>query len=137
MSKKDGFKEFSELLQNIGKKVNDINVRREALDAMAKPILSEAQRLARTKGIFENPTGNLADNIDKEWSMLSPNEIHVGWTNKGYYGRFLERGYLHYAKRKKRVFIKKPHLRPAYNAKKTDGAKAAVAVLREALEGVT
>lgn len=119
-----GFDEFEKDIQSIIKEVNDPQVMREMLEAMAEPIVGEAKKI-----INKITDGNqkLSKEIVTKWNPKSPNEITIGWTNRGFYGRFLEDGYHHVGSRK---FIKRPHIRPAYNSKIGEGIKAALNVFR-------
>lgn len=123
-------------LSEIGRIVSDVDVRHAALEAFAQPITEQARQNAGSIAYFKKPTGHLAKNIAQTWSFLKPNIISIGWTQEGYYGFFLERGFSHYAKHQNRNFIKHEHIVPAYRAKMLVGSDAAVAVLRKALEGV-
>lgn len=139
MARGDGFKDFSYLLKLYGEKMTDPKVRKEALEAMAEPIVEEAKRLAgRGGGVMDNPYGNLADSIVAEipHDLMKKNHINIGWTESGWYGVKLEKGYMHYAKHKPREFIKRPHLRPAYNSKRSASADAAINVLLTALNSI-
>lgn len=133
-----GFKELNDLLKEISKKVADVTVRDEALNAFAKPIVEEAKRITAKGGsAFDSPTGNISEGIVAEIpdeTGQRRNQIEIGWTQKAWYGVKLEKGYKHYAKHVPRQHIKRPHLRPAYNAKKTEGADAAVQVLKRHLD---
>lgn len=125
------FLEFEGDLKKMGEAVNDLHVRREALEAMAEPIVEEAKRRASPGGgVFEEPTGNLAESIVAQWSIKDPNRIAIGWTAKGYYGPMLEDGFLHY---KSGPFIKRPHLRPAKNKMRKQSDEAGMKVLRKHL----
>lgn len=119
-----GFDEFEESLEAIVKEVEDPQVMKEMLEAMAEPIVEEAKKIVR-----QTTDGNqkLEKEIVTKWNAKAPNELKVGWTNKGFYGRFLEDGYHHIGSRK---FIKRAHIRPAYNAKIDEGVKAALEVFR-------
>lgn len=139
MAKSDGFSEMRDMLKAIGAKVQDKKVRDEALEKFAAPIVDEAKRLAgKGGGVMDHPTGNLADSIGtkKAEGLFTDSYIDIGWSEKGWYGVKLERGYNHYAKKKPRQFIKRPHLMPAYHSKKAVGASAAIEVLRKALETI-
>jgi hypothetical protein len=125
------FLEFEGDLKKMGEAVNDLHVRREALEAMAEPIVEEAKRRASPGGgVFEEATGNLAESIVAQWSIKDPNRIAIGWTAKGYYGPMFERGFLHY---KSGPFIKRPHLRPAKNKMRKQSDEAGIKVLRKHL----
>lgn len=139
MARGDGFTEFNDMLKKIAQKVKDPVVREDALEAMAKPIVDEAKRLAGPGGgVMDNPTGNLADSIVAEIpsDLMKKSQIDIGWTESGWYGVKLEKGYMHYAKHKPREFIKRPHLRPAFNSKRSAAADAAIKVLRKALDPI-
>ena len=125
------FLEFEDDLKKMGEAVNDLHVRREALEAMAEPIVEEAKRRASPGGgVFEEPTGNLAASIVAQWSIKDPNRIAIGWSAKGYYGPMFEKGFLHY---KSGPFIKRPHLRPALNKMRKRSEEAGIKVLRKHL----
>ena len=135
MARTGNFKEFSEALKFYGDRITDPRVRKEALEAMAKPIVDEAKRLAsRGGGVMDNPYGNLADSIVAEipHDLMKKNHIDIGWTESGWYGVKLEKGYMHYAKHKPREFIKRPHLRPAFNSKRSAAADDAIDVVMKA-----
>ena len=119
-----GFDEFEKDMESIIKEVNDPEVMRDMLEAMAKPIVEEAKKILR-----RTTDGNqyLEKEIVAKWKKTSPSEIKIGWTNRGFYGRFLENGYHHIGSLK---FIKRPHIRPAYNSKIDEGIRAALDVFR-------
>ena len=116
-----GFDEFEKDMESIIKEVRDPEVMREMLEAMAKPIVEEARRIVKAD------TGALKKGIVSKWSARAPNEIKIGWTNRAFYGRFLEEGYHHVGSQK---FIKMAHIRPAYYSKIDEGVKAALNVFR-------
>lgn len=116
-----GFDEFEKDMQDIINQASDPEVRREMLEAMAEPIVKDA----KSRVVYD--TGNLHDGIVTKYRKSKPDEIEIGWTNKAYYGRFLERGYHHAGSKK---FIKLPHIRPAYNAKIGEGIQKALDVFR-------
>ena len=116
-----GFDEFEKDMESIIKEVSDPEVMHEMLEAMAKPIVEEARRLVKAD------TGELKKGIVSKWSNLRPTEIKIGWTNRAFYGKFLENGYHHVGSGK---FYKMPHIRPAYNSKIDEGIRAALDVFR-------
>lgn len=132
-----GIREMQRLLQDIAKEVKDTTTRKEVLEAMAEPVVEEAKRrVAPGGGVFEGQ-GNLAKNITSQWTPTNPSEIDIGYTAKGYYGIFWERGFFHYAKGSTgRHFLKKPHLRPAYTAKKREIGELGIKMLKEHLERI-
>lgn len=118
-----GFDEFAKEMEELSRRVANDEVNRMALEAMADPIVKEARRII--KGITRG-NGHLEKEIVMQWVKNRPREIKIGWTNKGFYGRFLEDGYHHIGTLK---FIKRPHIRPAYNAKIDEGLKEAEGIL--------
>jgi len=125
------FLEFEGDIKKMAEAVTDLNVRKEALEAMAEPIVEEAKRRASPGGgVFKRPTGHLAKNIVAQWTIKNPSEIAIGWTSKGYYGQFLEKGFIHHKTKK---FIKVPHLGPAKNKMRKQSDEAGMAVLRKHL----
>lgn len=123
-------------LSELGQVVDDIDVRKQTLEAMAGPILAEAKRNAGRSGLFKAPTGNMARSIATEWTMLDSETISIGFTAKGFYGAFYERGFLRYAKTKARTFVKIPILRPAYTKAKLQSAEAGMKTLRRYFERI-
>jgi len=119
-----GFDEFEKDMQSIIKEVNDPEVMHEMLEAMAEPIVKEAAKTLRST---TDGNQHLEKEIVTKWNKSAPKEIKIGWTNKGFYGRMLEEGYHHVGSRK---FIKRAHIRPAYNSKIDEGVKAALDVFR-------
>lgn len=116
-----GFDEFEKDMESIIKEVSDPEVMREMLEAMAKPIVEEAKRLVKSD------TGELKKGIVTKWSKTNPSELKIGWTNRAFYGQYLEEGYHHVGSGQ---FIKMPHIRPAYNSKIGEGVRAALNVFR-------
>ena len=137
-SAQQAFRDLSLMFSEISKTVTDTKLREKALEAYAAPIVEEAKRLAGPGGVMDNPTGDLRDAITSKIpdSVYDKNHIDIGWTESGWYGVKLEHGYNHYAKHKDRKFIKRPHLRPAYQAKKAEGLAAAIQVLKKALDPI-
>lgn len=126
----EGVAELMLELEEITKKITDPNTKKEVLEAMAEPVVDESKRKARSIfGEYQN-TGKLEDSIASEWQASSPDEIEIGWGKDGFYGKFHERGFYH--SRAKR-FIKNPHIRPAFEAKRTEVANAAIKKLKEKL----
>ena len=111
----DGFSEFEKQMDTWKEAVANPEINKEMLEAMAAPIISESKNRVRKDS-------RLAKGIVLQWAKGIPTELKIGWTNDAFYGRFLEEGYHHIGTQK---YIKKPHLRPAYNAKKDEGANAA------------
>lgn len=124
--------DLADVLDAVARKVTSMEFRKEALEAHAEPIVKEARRRAdRGGGVFPGATGELAKGIHATWSISEPNEIKIGWDWDHYYGMMQERGFVHWRSRR---FIKNPHLRPAYNAKRDEGQRAAVDVLNKAID---
>ncbi len=125
------FLEFEGDIKKMGEAVNDLHVRREALEAMAEPIVEEAKRRASPGGgTFKMATGRLAREIVAQWTIKDPSRIAIGWTSRGYYGPMLERGFRNHITKQ---IVKVPHLRPAFNAMKKQSEEAGIAVLRKHL----
>lgn len=116
-----GFDQFEKDMESIVKEVNDPEVMKDMLEAMAAPIVEEAIRIAA------KASGTLKKGIVTKWDKSNPKEIKIGWTNRAFYGRMLEEGYHHTGSGK---FIKKPHIRPAFNSKIDEGIRAALDVFR-------
>jgi hypothetical protein len=131
-----GFKEFVDVLKELSRAVEDPQVREEALRAWSTPIVEEAKRIAKDTSYMDHPTGNLSEGIVDKYTILDPDKIEIGWNDKAFYGVYLERGFLHYAKLKSKSFVKRPHIRPAYNKKKTEGVNAAIDVFRKHLDKI-
>lgn len=119
-----GFDEFEKDIESIIKQVNGPEVMHEMLEAMAEPIIKEAKNILRKSTDGDQ---KLENEIVSEWDPSRPTELLIGWTNDGFYGRFLEDGYHHIGSLK---FIKRPHIRPAYNSKIGEGVRAALNVFR-------
>lgn len=115
-----GFDAFEKDLQKIIETVSDPDTIQEMLEVMAAPIVADAKKRVPVND------GRLRDGIVTDYSRKRPYEIKIGWSNKAFYGRFLEDGYHHIGK--KNQFIKKPHLRPAYHAKIEEGKQNAIAL---------
>ena len=141
-----GFVELSDDLKRWAKDITDYNTRREALEAYSDPILKEAIKNAGSGGVFDNPSGALASNIVRQIEMAEVNPkgrdtASIGWSNEGYYGVFWEHGFYHAtgkykgkrAFRGKGQFYKKPHIRPAFYAKRKEGIAAAIKVFEKVM----
>lgn len=102
-----GFSELIEELQEFARGADETH-RREALTAGGEILMNRAREIvpysARRDGLLQ-----------KEgivFGQLNGEKIDIGWTKEGFYGRFLEMG------TSKMSPI--PHLRPAYEQKKTE-----------------
>lgn len=120
-----GFDEFEKDIQKMIKGVSDPQIIEDVMEEFARPIVEEARRRAPVDDDTVK-SGTLKRGIVTKYNRKSPYEITIGWTNKAFYGRFLENGYHHVGSRK---FIKKPHIRPAYNAKIDEAKDNAINLL--------
>lgn len=104
-----GFDEFEKDMEKIIRGVDDPQIIEDVLEELARPIIEDAKRRVPVND------GILKNGIVSKYTRKAPNEITIGWTNRAFYGKFLEQGYHHTGPERK--FMKKPHIRPAYNAK--------------------
>lgn len=131
MADEKGVAELMLELEQIGLKIADPETNQKVLEAMAEPVVQESKREAgRIFGKYQK-TGKLAESIGSEWSPENPKEIKIGWGADGYYGGFHERGFFH--KQAKR-FVKNPHIRPAFERKKEEAAKAGIQKYKDILK---
>lgn len=98
----DGFAELQSELAEIVQGCDEKH-REKALYAASCIITDEARRRAPVD------TGYLSDRGIVS-VVLNGNEADIGWTSDAFYGRFLEMG--------TSKMVARPHLRPAYEAKK-------------------
>ena len=98
-----GFDELRAELEEIVKSVDEPH-RKAALKAGAELIRERASAIAPKRGGTLKTSGIVAGN-------LTDGYIEIGWTEEAFYGRFLEMGTSKMAPR--------PHLRPAYEQRKT------------------
>lgn len=124
-------KEMQELLKGFAEVVTDNEARKETLQAMADPVVEEARRITAPGGGIFRGDGRLSKSIVSEWSPNEPSHIDIGYTSKGYYGAFWEKGFFHKGSKK---FLRRRHLRPALTAKKREGMAGAIKVLRRHLD---
>ena len=129
-----GIEELMLDLEEIGLKISDPETKKQVLEAMAEPVVKEAKRITRPGGMFGKyrKTGNLSKSIGKEWSPDYPDEIKVGWGEEGFYGKFHERGFFN---KQYKVFIKNPHIRPAFESKRSEVGSAGIKKYKEILGG--
>lgn len=113
-----GFLSLGKELEAMAKKITSPVVRKRALEAGAKPIADEAQRLiiAKTK----KRSGRLSEGVAYE---ADDKKAKIGWTKEAFYGIYHEVGTSKMAAR--------PHMRPAYQSKKDEAAKAMIKVYQE------
>ena len=106
MQSNNGFAELQTELQDIAKATDEPS-RKEALEEGGEIIKTRAKQLApvlqdehygRTRGYLRNQGIVIGNNTGEN--------IEVGWTNDGFYGRFLEYG--------TRKMNPRSHIRPAY-----------------------
>lgn len=121
-------------LTEIAVKITDPDTKKQVLEAMAEPVVQEAKRITRPGGIFGKfrHTGNLSESIGSEWDPDKPDQIRIGWSEKGFYGQFHERGFFHKTAKK---FIKNPHIRPAFESKRRQVGDAGIKKYKELLGG--
>ena len=98
----DGFIDLAKELSDIAKDCSDEN-RKRALEKGSDIIVKDARVRAPINTGLLHREGIAAE-------VISGDEADIGWTNDAFYGRFLETGTSKMAAR--------PHLRPAYEAKK-------------------
>lgn len=102
-----GFTELAEELEDIVKNTDEAH-RKKALDAGAEPIVEKARQIvnysARRKGLLKKSGITKGDNTG--------DKIDIGWTNDGFYGRFVEYG--------TRKMSPRPHLRPAWEQRQDE-----------------
>ena len=113
MATLDGMKEFRDLLEKDSRAFNG-EARQKILESGAKPIVERAKSIALGAGgkpAIQPHTKTLSNGIRYEYDSSAKDEISIGWTKEAFYGMFLERGFIH---AKSKQFVKRAHLRPAY-----------------------
>lgn len=101
-----GFDELIAELQEYAKGADEAH-RREALTAGGEILMNRAREIVP---MGDEPYHLAAEGI--VFGQLTGEKIDVGWTKKGFYGRFLEMGTSKMAPR--------PHIIPAYEQKKNE-----------------
>jgi len=127
-----GFEKLAADLVRIATKATNQQVRRKVLEEGAKPIVERAQRTMQRY----RRTGRLDKSIHSSYNTRDETQ-DIGWSNRGFYGRFYENGYRPVTgkfvrkmgrrrmvnKRPTGRFIKRPHIRPAYVAERENVAR--------------
>ena len=100
----DGFAELSQELNEIAKDCSETK-RKQALEKGNDIIVKDARMRAPVRTGLLSRQGIVSE-------IINADEVDIGWTEDAFYGRFLENGTSKMSAR--------PHLRPAYEAKKNE-----------------
>ncbi len=105
----DGFAELALELEKISRKATDKGVKRRALEAGAKLIVSRGKRIAAQ----HKRTGKLESGINSEYDGQS-DAMNIGWSSEAFYGRILDNGATLTTGRR----IQVQHLKASFEAEK-------------------
>jgi len=89
---KDGFESLSTELQQLASVITDERVHEKAIEAGVKPLVPIVQRALRPHRRNSRRSSTLDQEIVYEYDKKD-NEGAIGWSRRGYYGRFYEHGY--------------------------------------------
>jgi len=129
MDVSNGFELLAADLEKIAGRVTDKRVKQKVLEAGAEPVVEHAKRNIRP----HRRTGTLENSIRDEYDPKTGQQ-RIGWTNRGFYGRFHEDGYrprpgIAIIRNGKRTWknsrknprgrtVQNPHIRPAFAAER-------------------
>lgn len=117
----DGFFDLARELEAAAATAANSEAQRKSLSAGAEIIATEAQRIINQK--TRRRSGQLSVGVAYE---LVVDAAYIGWAPDAFYGRFMETG--------TKKMSARPHIRPAYESKKEQAARAMIDVLRKGME---
>lgn len=109
----DGLLDFCKDLERYAKAVQETENKKEMLENAADMVIEQFN--ANYDSYFDHPTGDLKENVVKEYGVDNEDEVAIGWTNDGFSGRIIERGYDHIGPNHK--WIIRRHLETSFHEK--------------------